>query len=178
MLKEEECRRAAKDAAKSLYKAQVMESVLNSTVRATEDHCAETVSTYKRHAESARRSNADMSKKQAQYGDHYTKCVLAETNAEDMLQTAMITVTTAVEILAASAEIIHELREAVGELGFPLTLKADVKKIGKNFDELRTICRKKKVVMKNSKEVSTLTNKMRRVEKALVETDVQKSKKE
>lgn len=93
-------------------------------------------------------------------GEFYHKVIFAATNAEDFFRSAMSAVSTATEILCANNEMVHSLRELMGEVTFPHRLSSDLKKISKNVEHFKAICIARKAISSNYDEVASVASKV------------------
>lgn len=118
--------------------------------------CADAVYHCKVYAESAQKTLMAVEENKAALAVSHDAILFAVTQAQEIFDSSVLVLATASEMISANKDIIHRLRDYVGELHIPFRISADLTKIKSNIKKIRTLCRTKRSCLRNFRELSSL----------------------
>lgn len=140
-------------------------------------NCEGWVSKCEKHCETVSKRDEDVKKMHAEVVNMYDKVLFAAAHAEESIRQAMKIFTTATEILSTNNELVHKTREIVGNSHYPFKLTSDLTAIEKNISDLQLSCKRSKVMMRYSGELSSAARRVSAME-LFLSTEMEKEKAE
>lgn len=171
----DECVTAQPSCMRSVEKAKNSEKVCNSTLEkvqgandATMKEMKKILADSKHFAEKAAQGEYQAKQYREEFIMQYDKTLFTAMNGRDLFQSSLEALWTASEALSATNEMVHHIREVMGEASTPMKLVSELVKMESRVQKLREVCRGKDVMAKNIGHLSTVARKVTEM-KAIIE---------
>lgn len=144
------------------------------SVMSAEHQCAKLLINCKQQVQIVQSLYDEWTRREKEVSEMYNKVLFAATNGQYIFQSAVTVLRTASEVLSASNELVHSLRQFSGETHVPFRLSSNLSEGTKTIEQRRRVCRLKKVTAVNSSELSTLTERVSEM-KSFIEKSIEPS---